>query len=277
MFFIFTSMTILFFVIIAVVLAATIFALLSEPMWVTYLAFIIDVAAIFAIRYIMKLSAKKYSKTLAKMDYDVHGFLDEQYKLLGKSLVPENTRNIIKSNIAAAYIRNEQYDEALKIYAEIESTGYRGFPPPVRFITFLNQCGAYVRLGDIERARMYLQNAEVILRDLRLRPDEESDFNSFFRISVATFNFMANKNDRTAQDYLYSLHQALSTANTNKTTIKQSAVSLHYQMGIAYLALGDTASADTEFDIVLKSGAQLPCVARVREYRETGDESVLKI
>lgn len=276
MIFLFTSTTILYIVTMFVMISATVFAVFTDIQWFVYLVLAIDIAGLFVLRFATKLTSKKYNKALDKMEYDIRGFFEEQYKFLEKPFVSANSKNLIKSNIAVGYLRNEQYDEALKIYAELEATGYQGFPPAIRFIAFINQCGAYLHIGDIERARMYLQNAETTLRTINAPQNAMYSLNNLLQITIAKFNFIANKNEQTAREYLNRLQESLSAANI-KGGVRSSTLGMHYELGIVYLALGDIAHANAEFDIVLGSGAITPFVARVREYRETGDESVLEI
>lgn len=276
MIFLFTFSTVIFIIVILIVVCATFFGLAIDSWWAAFTAFIIDVIAVFVMKYIMKLALKKYNKTIDKMNYDIHAFLDEQYKFLDRPLLSAYVRNLVKSNIAVGYIHNEQYDEALKIYTEFESSGYQNITPAMRFIILNNQSGAYLRIGDIERARLYMQNAEAILRTANAPQTVMQSFYSLFQLTVATFNFVVNKNEQTAMEYLNKLQASLS-AFSSKDIIKTSELRIHYEMGVAYIALGNEERANSEFDIVLQSGASIPFVERIKVYRKTGDLSVLKV
>ncbi len=276
MIFLFISTTFLFIFVILFAFGATLFAFAADSWRVSFTACILDIIAAFWIAFINKMASVKYNITLEIMDYDIHAFLDRQYKFLDRSFLSAGVKNLIKANIAVGYIHNEQYGEALKIYNEFEASGYRNITPVLRFIILDNQSGVYLRTGDIERARLYMRNAEAVLRTVNAPRSTMQSFYKLFQLTVATFNFAVNKNEKTAADYLNMLRGNLSAVNS-KSVIKTSEIHIHYEMGIACIALGNEEQANSEFDIVLQSGAELPCVERIKEYRITGDVSVLKI
>lgn len=230
--------------------------------------FVILVSFVFMV-YLYKYASDKYDKSITEMYYDVHAFFDKQYKLLEKPFVNQSNKALIKINIATAYMYNEQYNEAGNIYAQFERENLQVLSPMCRFVLFLNQNVLYIHLKDMRRAEMYLHNAEAILRTAHMPQNVMGKLRFFLSLNIVQFNFFANKNEQTAQDFLNKLKESYNKYNAQNVVI-------HYNMGIVYIALGDMENAEAEFDKLLNSKTKLPCAARVRAYRGTGDTSVLE-
>lgn len=274
MVFLFASTTIVYFLMLALVVVALIVSVIINEWYIFLICLGIVVAAVVGIVFTNKIAAKKYNKTLLKLNYDVHGFLDEQYKFLNKILINKNTRNLIEMNIACGFINNEQYDKALEILSKFEATGYQGFFPIMRFVIFMNQAGCYIELGNAERARPYIQNSEMILRTARLNNTIRYEFNLIFENIVARFNYEMNPNPQTAQALIEKTSARLNFSEGNN---KPNNIILHYELGVMYMKIGDTVRADGEFDYILRTGSDLPCIGRVKAYNETGDMNILRL
>lgn len=272
--FLFVSTTIIYFLMFALVIAVSIVSLIINEWYTFFITIGVCVAAFIGIVFVIKTATKKYNKTLSKLNYDVHSFLDEQYKFLNKILINKNTRNLIEANIACGFINNEQYDKALEILSRFEAIGYQGFLPMMRFVIFMNQANCYIELGNVERARPYIQNSEMILRTAKLDNKTRYEFNLIFENAVARFNYEMNPNIHTTQALIEKISARLNSLEEDN---KLSKIVLHYELGVMYMRIGDTIHADGEFDYILRTGSTLPCIGRVKAYNETGDINILKL
>lgn len=274
MIFLYTSTTILYFVFVTFAAIAVSAGILTDKSYIIFISIVMLVVAIFGIIITGKVASKKYNKTLFKLDYDIHGFLNEQCKFLNKMFINKSVKNIVKNNIACGLIYNEQYDEALKILGEFSAIGYQGFSPMERFLMFMNQADCYIELGKLEMVMPYIRNSEIILRTARFPDNIRYEISMVFDYMVARYNYEATPNSQTAQELINKINIRLSYKENDK---KYNFMVLHYELGVLYTRLGDTSCADSEFYHILRSGSSLPYVNRIKAYNKTGDMSILKL
>lgn len=272
--FLFASTTIVYFILDMLIVVSMVAAILINETYIFLAFLIIFIAAIFGMVITGRTAAKKYNKSLSKLDYDIHSFLNEQYKFLNKMFINKNVRNLIEMNIACGYINNEQYDKALEILSKFEMTGYQGLMPTMRFITFVNQAYCYIELGNTERARPYIQSSEMILRTAKLSNNTRYEFSLNFDDLVALFNYKMNPDIQNLQNLIEKISARLNFAEQNN---RYNRLMLHYNLGVMYMHIGDMVRAESEFGYVLRAGSNLPCVDRIKAYNKTGDISILEI
>lgn len=272
--FLFASTTLVYFILDMLIVVSMVAAILINEPYIFLVFLIIVIVAIFGMIIAGKMATKKYNKSLSKLDYDVHGFLNEQYRFLNKIFINKNVHNLIEMNIACGFINNEQYDKALEILSKFEMTGYQGLMPAMRFIAFANQAYCHIELGNLERAKPYIQSSEMILRTARLNNNSRYEFSLVFDNLVALFNYKMNPDIQNVQALIEKLYVRLNFAEQNN---RYNRLILHYGLGVMYMRIGDTLRAESEFGYVLRAGSNLPCVDRIKAYNKTGDTSVLDI
>lgn len=274
MIFLYASTTLVYFVFLILAVIAVSVALLSNEGYIFLISMGIIAIAIFGIVITSKLAARKYNKSLSKLEYDIHSYLNEQYKFLNKMFISKSVRETVKTNIACGFIYNEQCDEALRIFDEFSAIGYQGLSPKDRFLIFMNQAYCNIKLNKLDMAMPYIQNSEIILRTARFPADISYELSLIFQYITARYNYQTNPNSQTAQDLINKINARL---NYNRSKSKSNFLVLHYELGVLYMRIGDTARADGEFYYILRTGSSIPCVNRIKVYNKTGNISVLEI
>lgn len=274
MVFLYTSTTIVYYLLLILMVTALSIGIISSNNYIFLISIGIFITTILGLIITIKLANKKYIKSLSKIDYDIHSYLDEQYKFLNKLLISKSIRNIIKINIAAGFMNNEQFDEALKIFSEFAQTGYQGLSLDKRFLIFMNQAKCYMKLNRFDMVLSYIQNSEIILRTARFPANIRYELSLIFEYTVAEYNYKLNLNPHNIEELINKINDIL---NNNSMKIKSNYTAFRYEAGALYMQLGDTARAEVEFDYILRTGSSLPCVNRIKAYNETGDMNILKV
>lgn len=274
MVFLYASTTIVYYLLLVLTATALAFSVTTNESYIFLISIGIVLVVIFGLIVTSKLANKKYKKSLSKLNYDIHSYLDEQYKFLNKLLIGKNVRNIINLNIANGYMNNEQYNDALDVFSQFAVNGYQGLSLDMRFLAFIKQAECYMNLNRFDMVSSYISNSEMILRTARFPVNIYYELNQLLEYTVAEYNFRSNPNQHNAQELINRINAVL---NNNFTKNKFKSILMRYQLGALYMFIGDTNSADSEFYNISQTGSTLPCVNRIKAYNQTGDMSILKI
>lgn len=274
MVFLYASTTIVYYLLLILTATALAFSVTTNESYIFLISIGVVAIAILGLVITNKFAHNKYKKSLAKLNYDVHSYLDEQYKFLNKLLIGKNVRNTINFNIASGYINNEQYNDALDIFSQFAADGYQGLSLDMRFLIFLKQAECYMNLNRFDMVSSYISNSEMILRTARFPVNIYYELKLLLEYTVAEYNFRLNSNQQNVQELINRTNAVL---NNNLTKNRFKSIFVRYQLGALYMLIGDTNSADNEFYNILQTGSMLPCVNRIKAYNQTGDMSILKI
>ncbi|MCI5655342.1 MAG: hypothetical protein SOT80_09760 [Candidatus Pseudoruminococcus sp.] len=274
MVFLYASTTIVYYLLLVLTATALAFSVTTNESSIFIISIVIVIVTIFGLVITSKFASSKYKKSLCKLNYDVHGYLDEQYKFLNKLFISKNVRNTINLNIASGYMNNEQYNDALDIFSQFAADGYQGLSLDMRFLVFMKQAECYINLNRFDMVSSYINNGEMILRTARFPANIYYELNLLLEYAVAEYNLKLNPNQQNAQELINRINAVL---NNNLTKNGFKSILMRYQLGALYMLTGDTNSADSEFYNILQTGSMLPCVNRIKAYNQTGDMSVLKI
>lgn len=274
MVFLYASTTIVYYLLLVLTATALAFSVTTNESYIFLISIGVVAIAILGLVITNKFAHNKYKKSLSKLNYDVHRYLDEQYKFLNKLLIGKNVRNTINFNIASGYINNEQYNDALDIFSQFAADGYQGLSLDMRFLIFLKQAECYMNLNRFDMVSSYISNSEMILRTARFPVNIYYELKLLLEYTVAEYNFRLNSNQQNVQELINRTNAVL---NNNLTKNRFKSIFVRYQLGALYMLIGDTNSADNEFYNILQTGSMLPCVNRIKAYNQTGDMSVLKI
>lgn len=274
MIFLYTSTTIIYFLFLMLTASAVSMAVLTNEDYMIFISIAVIIIAIFGFIITGRLANRKYKKSLSKLNYDLHSYLDEQYKFLNKLFVNKNVKNFISLNIADGYINNEQYNEALNILSEFATNGYQGLSLEMRFLIFMNQATCYLKLKRLDMVSSYIQNGQMILHTARFPANINYELNQILEYTIAEYNYQLNQNPQTAQELINKINAIL---NHNIKKVKTNVIKLHYELAVLYMRLGDTAHTESEFYYILQTGSILPCVNRIKAYNKTGDISSLEL